>query len=533
MNSQHDADVIVVGAGTGGLTVAAYLAVAGRRVVVVDQGREPGGCGSVFTREGHEFDVGLHYIGSNRDGTPATESLLDPLGVAVAYNRLEPVDTIVLPDATFEVPTGLERYREHLHAALPDECDAVDRYLSLIDSVDSGLDGLRRLHGVTDLPATMWRSGVVVRHLRSTLGDVFDNLRLSPRARTLLGWINGVYAVPPSEASLLMHALVSMHYLHGAWYPQGGGAVISQQLADVVRANGGTFVMEHEVTRILVGPGGVQAVAAVGPDGNTVEIAAPVVVSDVDIKRTFLGLLDPDDVPVGVRRKVRGYEMSLPLGVLYGVVDRDLAAEGVPVTNFMVAPGDNLEETYRTVRRGQFPAEPTVWMTSSSLKDPGNPRLCPPGQTNLQLMTMVPPQDRAWGLEAGVERGEEYHTAKRRFREQMLAGADRAIPGLSEALVFDEVATPYTMRRYLGATDGTSYGIACTPDQMALGRPGVKTSIRGLFLAGASTRYGHGITGVMGGGIATASAVLGTSAVVAARAVRPATPRRVATPPAA
>lgn len=61
MMGQHtQTDVVVIGAGTGGLTAAAYLAAAGRQVTVLDRGYVPGGHGSVFTREGFEFDIGLH-----------------------------------------------------------------------------------------------------------------------------------------------------------------------------------------------------------------------------------------------------------------------------------------------------------------------------------------------------------------------------------------------------------------------------------------------------------------------------------------
>ena len=58
----------------------------------------------------------------------------------------------------------------------------------------------------------------LLQHRGDTLGQVFDRLGLSPRARTLLGWISLVYAVPPSDVSFLMHALVTMHYVHGASY---------------------------------------------------------------------------------------------------------------------------------------------------------------------------------------------------------------------------------------------------------------------------------------------------------------------------
>jgi phytoene dehydrogenase-like protein len=106
---------------------------------------------------------------------------------------------------------------------------------------------------------------------------------------------------------------------------------------------------------------------------------------------------------------------------------------------------------------------------------------------------MAPPHPQAWGLTAGSERGEAYQAAKRAFRDQLMAAADRAVPGLSSSVIFEEVATPLTFSRCLGTTDATGYGIAMTSDQIANKRTAPKTPIRGLFLVGASTRAGHGM----------------------------------------
>ena len=242
MGQPIETDVVVVGAGTGGLTAAAYLAAAGRRVTVLDRGFVPGGHGSVFTREGFEFDIGLHYLGSTRAGVPSTERLLDPLGVDVTYAPLEPTDTVVLADGQrFEVPRGLEAYRASLHAELPGERAAIDRYLNTIDAIDALVGQLGKAPALAEIPATAMRAGVVLRHARDTVGGYWDRLGFSARARTLLGWFQGTYAVAPSEASLLFHAVLTMAFVNGAWYPQGGGGVISDRLADVVTGNGGEF----------------------------------------------------------------------------------------------------------------------------------------------------------------------------------------------------------------------------------------------------------------------------------------------------
>ena len=98
MTSNRDADVIVVGAGIGGLTAAAYLAAAGKRVLVVDRGTRPGGHGTVFERGGYEFDIGLMFVASGMDDRPEPDRWLAPLGIALRWNRIDSMDKVVFGD---------------------------------------------------------------------------------------------------------------------------------------------------------------------------------------------------------------------------------------------------------------------------------------------------------------------------------------------------------------------------------------------------------------------------------------------------
>src|SRR3990172_11106220 len=135
-----DTDVVIVGAGIGGLTAAAYLAAAGRRVVVVDRHSVPGGNATVFTHKGYEFDVGVHYLGDcGPDGTFAR--LLDPLGIEIRWRELDPdgFDTYLFPDQVFRVPADVDCFRERTLAAFGDEAAAVNTYFDILVAIGGSL----------------------------------------------------------------------------------------------------------------------------------------------------------------------------------------------------------------------------------------------------------------------------------------------------------------------------------------------------------------------------------------------------------
>lgn len=136
-SATRDADAVIVGAGTGGLTAAAYLAVMGRRVVVVDRQSMPGGNTASFTHEGFEFDIGLHYLGGWRGAHPGIRTVLEPLGIDLRYREQDPdgFDEVRFDDMSFRVPRGVEEFRARLHEAFPEERSAIDRHLRRIAAI--------------------------------------------------------------------------------------------------------------------------------------------------------------------------------------------------------------------------------------------------------------------------------------------------------------------------------------------------------------------------------------------------------------
>jgi len=524
-----DADVIVIGAGPGGLACAAYLSAVGRKVVVVDRHTVPGGNMSCFTHRDpatgreYEFDVGLHYLGDcgPRGSIP---SVLAPLGVRPDYLPMDETgyDTLLFGDGQeFGVPAGLENYQQALMAAFPAERAAIEQYVGLLRDVRTMMRAGVRRPGLRQLPGLAMPGYRMLRLMSATLGDVLDRIGASPRLRSVLAGINGTYGLPPSRASFFIHAGVFLHYANGAWYPRGGGQPIADALARVIRDNGGEVLLRTQAEEILVAGGAVRGVRVRRPAvdrrrGLGDEISAPVVVSDADLKRTFLELLPPAALPADLRRRASRMSMSAPLYVDYLILDRDLAAEGAPNTNWWVYPDDDLDAAYSDAAAGRISGNSFAYLTSASLKDPTNPRLARPGQTNIQVMTVAPADHRFWGLHGrgpvggeSYRRNPEYLRRKQELHDSLMRAAERAIPGITDSVVYHEAATPITHERFVRSTGGTSYGLAATPSQMLLKRPGAKTPIKGLWMVGADTRFLHGIGGTLGGGMMTAAAISG------------------------
>jgi all-trans-retinol 13,14-reductase len=507
-------DAIVIGSGLGGLTAAAYLATNGLRTLVLEKHYVAGGNAHVFRRKQmFEFDVGVHYLGDcGPDGTIPT--VLRGVGVEgkIEFLEMDPdgFDTLMFPGIEFRVPKGRDRYRERLVATFPDDETGLHRCLDVLQGVASEFAKVKLPVEPEDVPRLMKEAPNFMKWGMRTLGELFDDCGLGQKARAVLAAESGTYALPPSRAPVIMQAVLIDHYLKGAYYPRGGGQVLPAHLVDVVRSHGGEVRTRAGVERILVEDGKAAGVRLTTGE----EFRAPVVVSNADLKRTFLEMVGEEHLSPQTVARVRQFRMALPLFCVYLGLDIDLS-ERMPNTNYLYSTSFDTEGLYQDCYEGRVPSEMTLFITVASVKDPHTKALAPEGHSNLQIMTMVPADYSLWGIEKGPVSGEKYHrnpvyqSLKQRLTDALVEGAERVIPGIRDHIVWKEAATPISQEHFTFSTGGTSYGIELTVDQFGPNRPSPETEIDGLFLAGASTVFAHGIAGVMRGGVGCASAILG------------------------
>lgn len=502
-------EAIVIGSGMGGLTAAAVLAKAGRRPLVLEHHFLPGGNTQTFRRKKmFDFDVGLHYIGNCEPGGlfDSVLQMLDVEGVEFVPMDREGFDTIVLPDLTFRVPAGWDRYRERLHQVFPAERAAIDRYLEYLRWVAASMGGQAGppppVQRVLGKPWT-----------ELTLGALFDALEISVGLRHVLAAECGTYGAPPSRASLGIHAMIMAHYLtSGGYYVRGGARALIDGFVNAIRRNGGEIRLRSRVDRILIENGRAVGVRLAKGD----EFRAPVVVSNADAKRTLLQMVGEEHLSPALAQRLKEFRMALPLFVIYLVMKVPPEDLGLPNSNILLFPSYTLEEDHEACYAGRIPEKPAVFISIASLKDPVSENIAPRGYTNLQLMSIAPAQLTSWGVEMSPAEGgryrhtPEYESAKALLRDRMLAVVDEMMPGFIRNVVWEECATPLTQERFTLSTGGTSYGFEHAPDQFLNKRLPYQTEIPGLYLCGANTAFGHGIAGAMMGGF-----VCGQAAVAA------------------
>ncbi|HUW02567.1 MAG TPA: NAD(P)/FAD-dependent oxidoreductase [Acidimicrobiales bacterium] len=498
-------DAIVIGSGPGGLTTAACLGAAGRRVLVLERHDVAGGNSQVFRRhhgnDWYEFDVGVHYIGECGSGELFT-NIFHGLGLGdrMQFRPLDRdgFDTLRFPDFTFRVPAGWDEYERRLVEQFPNDRAAIERCLKVLRTV---FEESRMMFGEDRPTFDLWAM--------RPLSELFDESELSAEPRAVLDHWSGLYAGGPKQTATIMHAGIIGHYMNGAYYPEGGGQMIAARLLQVIEATGGEVRTLAPVERIVIEDGAATGVLL--EDGDL--LAAPVVVSNADYRRTIDHLVGHDQVAPGTAVWADEAKMTLGLVCVYVVVDKVL--EG-PNTNYFVFPDYRTDELYEELDRGCLPdgEVPFAYVALASRKDPGNAELCPPGHTNFQIMTLSPRGHEYWGVEDGpadggsYRRNEVYRERKEDLTNRLVDAAETVLGPLRDHIVHVEMATTLSHERYTHSTGGTSYGYMHSPEQVGRNRPAHRTEIDGLWVVGANTVSGHGIAGAMSGGVNCAGDIL-------------------------
>jgi phytoene dehydrogenase-like protein len=511
-------EVVVIGSGHNALITAAYLARAGRSVLILEKNDRPGGL--VRTEE-------LTLPGFKHDVYSAAHPLLvtgpayAELGPELSQHGLRYMNTDLPTGVSFaDGRTGVLFRSMEANIAEAERLAPGDgaAFASLLEAFNPYLGDVFALFSM-DL-ASPQAAEIINRLLHSETGSgyspfakmLFDTARTvvsrfqSPVIQAMLApWVIHLGRTPDEIGSGIWVTLVILALMAGGMpIPEGGSEQLAQALVRLITDKGGVIYTNSPVSRILVEQG-----RAVGVQTSTGEEfrATEAVVASANPDQLYLKLLAEADIPVSLRQQAQQFrygrgcvQIHLALSEPPRWPDSRFAQVGQPhLTNGL----DGCSLAVAQGMAGLLPVEPTFTIDCPSNLDSSR---VPAGKAVMRVQLLeVPchPRGDAAGL-IEVGDGTWTHDLTERFTERALAIVGKHIPNIPQTILGHYVVTPDTLAHFnpnLGP--GDPYGGAHDLAQSYLlrplpGQPSHRTFIPNLYMVGAATWPGHGINGGSG-----------------------------------
>ena len=509
-------DAIIIGGGHNGLVNAAYLARAGKKVLVLERRHVLGGAS--VTEEifpGFKFTV-FSYVVSLFRPEIIRDLELPKHGLAIL-----PLESTLTP-----LPNGDCLYRDSDHfrslraIARFSQRDA-DAYEDYSQTMYFMAKAVKYVLGITPPdptslhPAELGDLARFARHFLSldehqlyTLTRLMtmssaDFLERWFESEPLKGTLSasgiiGTFLGPRSPGTayvLLHHYMGEIDGAFRAWgFAKGGTGGIAQSIANAARALGAEIRTDAPVERVIVKNGRAAGVALQNGD----EIYAAVVVSSLDPNLTFLKLLDPAFLPDDLVAAIRRYTYRGSSGKV------NLALDAAPDFSCMPGPGphlrgavsispsiDYIERAYDAAKYGDFPARPYIDVIIPSMIDPD---MAPPGKHVMSCFVQYAP----YTLRSGT-----WEERREAFGDAVVDTLSEYIPNLKDIILHRQVLSPWDVEQITGLTQGNIFQGELSLSQLFFLRPApglaqYRTPVKSYYQCGSGTHPGGGISGAPG-----------------------------------
>ncbi len=512
-------DAIIVGAGHNGLTAAGYLARAGWSVLALERRSIVGGAAVT-----EEVSPGCRVSSCSYIASMLTPAVIRDLELAKYGLRMVPCD----PALNMPVADGrllrlwadaqrtsdeIRRYSVRdadTYLKVDAELKKLARYLQpffLEPPPNLAAKGLDRVHEVARLAKRFWNlsgteAAAMVRFLTGSLGEFLDHRFEAPETKRLMLGNNvyGKHGGPYDSGSmlgLLFHLLSGGdHGVQGfTGHVIGGMGSITGALAQSAIDHGAEILTDADVAEIRVKDGAVSGVAL--KDGH--EFSAPVVLSNADPKRTFLGLIDQHALDADFISDIAAIRMDGPAAKVNLVLSErpqilGLAQDASPCERAVLSIMGDLESVQRLYDKAKFGKLSDDLWVDCVIPSEVDDTLCPPGRHMMTCFVQYVP----FHLRDG-----NWDDKREALGDRVVELISRQAPNVSDSVLARKVLTPLDLQEIYGLTEGNIFHGDLNLGQLFFMRPTSQwsqyaTPVEGLYLCGAGAHPGGGIMGSPG-----------------------------------
>lgn len=453
LESQYD--VIIVGAGIGGLVCGCYLAKAGMKVLIVEQHDKVGGYCTSFNREGFTFEAGA--VEDLSEGSFFRE-IIEELNININITRLSPNLLIYTPNDKIRLGIMIDEIINYFQERFPKERASTEKFFRFIEKYSI--------------------ASVYYKYKDKTFDQLLDEYFRDEDLRKILNMVlSQIGAVHSRVSALSAITYFRSFVLGGGYYPEGGLQRFSEAFATKFKEFGGEVKLSTSVRKIVVNRGKATGIVL----SNGEEISADFVISNADAMQTFVKLIDHKNIRKDSLSLIEKLVPSVSVFIVYLGIKKKIGEKFENCHEIWDTKNCD-DDPFNRFASGSNFNEATIYCYAPSFRDAS---MAPLNCESISLCVFTPSFERTF-----------WESKREVFAKMMIERISKTLSFSETDIIVKETAIPQTLHRYTLNIGGAFKGWAPILGQVDISTMPAKTEIENLFLAGHWVTTGAGESGV-------------------------------------
>ncbi|RKY40538.1 MAG: hypothetical protein DRP81_09280 [Candidatus Omnitrophota bacterium] len=451
-------DVVIIGAGIGGLVCGCYLAKAGLKVLIVEKNDKPGGYCSSFERDGYRFDVGVIGL-ENCSRNNILGRIMEDLHLDINLNRINPSEVLVLPHYEIPIWNNLRKTIKEFKKAFPLDSKQIENFFIF-------------------LKKTSYQSLYAkfkTYTLQNLLNSYFRNEKLKAVFKLISALLGQFSPIVSALPSLIMY---KGFFFDGGYYPQGGMQSFIESLLRCFIQHRGKILLSSKVKKILIENNTVKGIIL-----DTKEIInSKLVISACDVRQLYFKLMDKRYLPKGVIYKIYKLFPSLAPFMVFLKLKKRLKLKYN--AKYWYTTSYSIDKILEKLYKCEYAvSKDLISISIPSLYD--NTLNMVNGES-ICILTLAQYMNKSY-----------WDKNKEKIAKEIIKKCKKIIDNLTNKIIDMEVATPFTYYKFTLNYRGAAYGWVYTPNHVInsifLTQ---RTPVKNLFLIGQWSFQGFGASRV-------------------------------------